>query len=161
MKQITNGCFNFNATTVIYVWTYDLVDDLKQVAVFWSIFLFQVQTLPLVPMNFNTLLMRTLPSRQILVPRTSRGCPLPTSPVHPLKILFDVLKWRPWDFLIWRSGVPGRLILDVPRTFSGCQDFSYRTFKACFRDDVWSSFGCPIISFCFSFGTYLIVQIYL
>ena len=102
-----------------------------------------------------------IPSRQILVSRTSRGCPLPTSPVHPLKILFDVLKWRPWDFLIWRSGVPGRLILDVPRTFSGCQDFSYRTFKACFRDDVWSSFGCPIISFCFSFGTYLIVQIYL
>ena len=102
-----------------------------------------------------------IPSRQILVPRTSRGCPLPTSPVHPLKILFDVLKWRPWDFLIWRSGIPGRLILYFPRTFSGCQDFSYRTFKACFRDDLWSSVGCPIISFCFSFGTYLIVQIYL
>ena len=102
-----------------------------------------------------------IPSQQILVPRTSRGCPLPTSPVHPLKILFDVLKWRPWDFLIWRSGIPGRLILYFPRTFSGCQDFSYRTFKACFRDDLWSSVGCPIISFCFSFGTYLIVQIYL
>ena len=30
-----------------------------------------------------------LPSRQILVPRTSRGCPPPTSPGRPLKILFD------------------------------------------------------------------------
>ena len=62
------------------------------------------------------------------------------SPGRPLKILFerpgdipiwrpgdvpiwrpeDVLKWRPDDVLIWRSkDVPGRLIRDVPRTFSG------------------------------------------
>ena len=89
MKQITNGCFNFNATTVIYVWTYDLVDDLKQVAVFWSIFLFQVQTLPLVPMNFNTLLMRTLPSRQILVPRTSSKDPIWSSEGRP-----NLMSWE-------------------------------------------------------------------
>ena len=32
----------------------------------------------------------------------------------------DVLKWRPGDVLIWRSrDVPGKLIWDVPRTFSG------------------------------------------
>ena len=32
----------------------------------------------------------------------------------------DVLKWRPGDALIWRSrDIPGRLIWDVPRTFSG------------------------------------------
>ena len=80
------------------------------------------------------------PSRQILVPRTSRGCPPPTSPGRLLKILFydpgdvsiwrpryvsiwrsgDVLKWRQVDVLIWRSrDIPGRLIRDVPRTFSG------------------------------------------
>ena len=72
------------------------------------------------------------PSRQILVPRTSRGRPPPTSPGRPLKILFDhlgdvpiwrpgdVLKWRPGEVLIWRSrDVPRRLIRDVPRTFSG------------------------------------------
>ena len=36
-----NGCFDFIATTPNYFWTYDLVDDLKQVAVFWSVFLLQ------------------------------------------------------------------------------------------------------------------------
>ena len=41
MKQITNGCFDFIATTPNYFWTYDLVDDLKQVAVFWSVLLLQ------------------------------------------------------------------------------------------------------------------------
>ena len=81
-----------------------------------------------------------MPSRQILVPRTSRGRPPPTSPGRPIKILFDrpgdvsiwrpgnvsiwrpgdVLKWRPGDVLIWPSrDIPGRLIRDVPRTFSG------------------------------------------
>ena len=73
-----------------------------------------------------------LPSWQILVTRTFQGCPTPTSPGRPLKILFDhpgdipiwrpgdILKWRPGDVLIWRSrDVPGRLICDVPRTFSG------------------------------------------
>ena len=68
------------------------------------------------------------PSRKILVPRTSRGRPLPTSPGRPLKILFDrpgdvlicrpgdVLKWRPEDVLIWPSrDVPGRLIRTSPR----------------------------------------------
>ena len=30
-----------------------------------------------------------LPSRQILVPRTSRGRPSPTSPGRPLTVLFD------------------------------------------------------------------------
>ena len=103
-----------------------------------------------------------IPSRQILVSRTSWGRPLSTSPARPLKILFDVLKWRPGDVLIWHSGdVPGRLILDVPRTFSGRQDVPYRSFKACFRDNVGSSVGCRKIYFFFSFGTYSIVQIYL
>ena len=54
------------------------------------------------------------------------------SPECHLKILFDhprnvaiwrlgdVLKWRPGDILIWRSrDAPGRLIVNVPRTFSG------------------------------------------
>ena len=62
------------------------------------------------------------------------------SPGRPLKILFDcpgdvpiwhpgdvsiwrsedALKWCPGDALIWRSRhIPGRLIRDVPRTFSG------------------------------------------
>ena len=63
---------------------------------------------------------KILPSRQILVLKTSRG--------RPLKILFDrpgyvpiwrpgdVLKWRPGDVLIWRSrDVPGRWIRDVPQ----------------------------------------------
>ena len=82
----------------------------------------------------------SLLSRQILVPRTSRGRPTPMSPGRPLKILFghpgdvpiwrfgdvliwrpgEVLKWHPGDVLIWRSrDVPGRFIWDVPRTFSG------------------------------------------
>ena len=73
-----------------------------------------------------------LPSRQISVPRTSRGRLPPTSPGRSLKIPFDrpgdvpiwrpgdVLKWRPGDVLIWRSrDVPGRLLRDVPRAFSG------------------------------------------
>ena len=70
----------------------------------------------------------------------SEGRPPPTSPGRPLKILFDspgdvpiwrpgdfpiwrpgdVLKCRPGDVLIWRSrNVPGSLIRDIPRTFSG------------------------------------------
>ena len=82
-----------------------------------------------------------LPSRQILVPRTSRGRPPPTSLGRPLKILSDcpgdVPIWRPEDVPIWRPrevlkwlsedvlirrlrDVPGRRIWDVPRTFSGC-----------------------------------------
>ena len=36
------------------------------------------------------------PSRQILVPRTSRGRPPPTSPGRPLKILFDRPNLTPW-----------------------------------------------------------------
>ena len=82
---------------------------------------------------------KILPSRQRLFPRTSRGRPPPTSPGRPLKILFDrpgdvliwrpgevpigragdVLKWRPGDVLTWCTrDDPGRLIRDVPRTFS-------------------------------------------
>ena len=41
----------------------------------------------------NLLGQNTQPSRQILVPRTSRGRPPPTSPSRSLKILFD----RPGD----------------------------------------------------------------
>ena len=95
----------------------------------------------------------------------SPGRPPLTSPGRPLKILFerpgdipiwrpgdvpiwrpeDVLKWRPDDVLIWRSkDVPGRLIRDVPRTFSGLpledlqsthiwiskkKNFSFRTYS--------------------------------
>ena len=73
-----------------------------------------------------------IPSQQIWVFRTSRGRPPPTFTGRPLKILCDhpgdVLIWRPrdvpichpGDVLIWHSrDVPGRLIRDVPRTFSG------------------------------------------
>ena len=70
----------------------------------------------------------------------SPGTLLPTSSGLPLKILFDrrgdipiwrprevsiwrpgdVLKWRPGDVLIWLSrDVRGRLIREVPKTFSG------------------------------------------
>ena len=70
----------------------------------------------------------------------SPGTPLPTSSGPPLKILFarrgdipiwrprevsiwrpgDVLKWRPGDVLTWPSrDVRGRLIREVPKTFSG------------------------------------------
>ena len=77
--------------------------------------------------NYNS-----IPSQQILVPRTSPRRPSPTSPGRPLKVLFyhpgevpiwrprKVLKWHPGDALIWRlRDVPGSLIRDVPRTFSG------------------------------------------
>ena len=68
-------------------------------------------------------------SRQILVLRTSRGRPPPTSPGRLVNILLDrlgdVLIWRPRDVLKGRledvlircsRDVPGRLIRDVPRT---------------------------------------------
>ena len=96
----------------------------------------------------------SLPSPQILVPRTSWG--------RPLKILFDspadvpiwrprdVLKWRPGDVLIWRSrDVPGRLIRDVPRTFSG------RPLEDLESTQTWMS----KFFFNFSFRTYSIDQI--
>ena len=75
-------------------------------------------------LDFWMRLIAYLPSRHILVPRTSRGRPPPTSPGRPLKILFDrpgdVLKLCAGDILIWHSrDVPGRLIRDVPRKFSG------------------------------------------
>ena len=60
--------------------------------------------------NFSYVPVFTLcrPSRQILVPRTYRGCPPPTSPGHLLKILFDRLGdvpiWHPRDVPIWRLG---------------------------------------------------------
>ena len=80
-----------------------------------------------------------------------------------LKIQFDhpghILKWRPRDILIWRSrDVPGRLIWDVPRTFSGrtLEDLQPRLW-----DDVRWSFGCLKISFSLFFVTYSIDQIYL
>ena len=111
-----------------------------------------------------------LPSRQILIPGTSRGRPPLTSPWRPLKILFDrprdvpiwcpgdvpiwcpgdVLKWRPRDALIWRSrDVPGGLIRDVLRTFSG------RPLEDLESTQTWMS----KIFFNFSFRTYSIDQI--
>ena len=89
----------------------------------------------------------------------SPGTPLPTSSGLPLKILFarrgdipiwrprevsiwrpgDVLKWRPGDVLIWRSrDVRGRLIRDVPKTFSG------RPLEDIESTQTWMSkfFGC-------------------
>ena len=94
-----------------------------------------------------------LPSRNILVSSTFRGLPPPTSLGRLLKILFHrprdvpiwscghVPIWRPRDVLIWCSrDTPGRLIRDVPRTFTGrpledlqstqtwmSQKFSFRT----------------------------------
>ena len=76
----------------------------------------------------------------------SPGRPPPTSPGRPLKILFD----RPGDVLIWRSrDVPGRLIRDVPRTFSG------RPLVDLESTQTWIS----KIFFNFSFRTYSIDQI--
>ena len=43
--------------------------------------------------TINNSILVTLPSGQILVPRTSRGRPPPASPGRPVKILFD----RPGD----------------------------------------------------------------
>ena len=115
---------------------------------------------------------KSTPSRQILVPRTSRGRLPPTSPGRSLKILFDrtgdvsiwrpgdvpiwlpgnVLKWRPGDVLIWCSrDVPGRLIRDVPRTFSG------HPLEDLQSTQTWIS----QIFFNFSFRTDSIDQIYL
>ena len=104
------------------------------------------------------------PSRQILVPRTSHGRSPPTSPGRSLKILFgcprDVLSWRlrnivNWrlgDFLIWRSSdVTGRLIRDIPRTFSG------RPLEDLQSTQIWMSQNF----FNFSFRTYSIGQIYI
>ena len=92
------------------------------------------------------------------------GRPPPTSPGCPLRILFDrprdvplwrpgdVLKWRPADVLIWRSrNVPGRLIRDIPRAFSGRPQRILRVLKL----------GCPNVFVNFSFRTYSIDQIYL
>ena len=62
------------------------------------------------------------------VPRTSPKDPIwPSGDVPiwrlgdvPIWCPGDVLKWRPGDVLIWRSrDIPGRLIRDVPKTFSG------------------------------------------
>ena len=50
--------------------------------------------------NFRKKLKEDDPSRQILVPRTSRWRLTPTSPGCPLKILFD----RLGDVPIWRPG---------------------------------------------------------
>ena len=69
-------------------------------------------------------LMKHLPSRQILVPRTSPSNVPRTSPKDPIWPFRgrpgEFLKWRPGVVLIRRSrDIPGRLIRDVPRTFSG------------------------------------------
>ena len=62
----------------------------------------------------------------------------------------DVLKWRPGDVLIWRSrDVPGRLIRDVTRTFSG------RPLEEIQSTQTWM----PKIFLNFSFRTYSIDQI--
>ena len=55
------------------------------------------------------------------VPRTYPKDPIwPSRGRNDLMSQSDVLKWRPGDILIWRSrDVPGRLIRDVPRTFTG------------------------------------------
>ena len=106
--------------------------------------------------------------RQILIRSLSRGCPPPTSPGRPLKILFDVpiwrprevLTWRPWivlnwrlrDVLIWRSmDVPARLIRDVSKLFSGrpLEDLQ----------SIWT--WMFLLFFNCSFRTYSIDQIYL
>ena len=81
------------------------------------------------------------------------------SPGHPVKILFDhqgdVLKWHPEDVLIWHSrGVPGRLIWDVPRTFSGCSLKDLQSTQTCMYK-ISSAFQNV------SFRTYSIVQIYI
>ena len=103
----------------------------------------------------------------------SQGRLPPTFPGRPLKILFDhsgdVPIWRPWDVLIWSPGdvlgwspgdvviwrsrdAPGRLIWDVPRTFSRRPLEDLRSTP---------KLRHPKISFNFSLRTYSIDQIYL
>ena len=62
----------------------------------------------------------------------------------------DVLKWRPEDVLIWHSrDVPGKLIWDVPRTFSGRPLGDLQSAQTCMSQHFFSS------------RTYSIDQIYL
>ena len=52
------------------------------------------------------------PSRQILDPKMSQGCPLPTYPERVLKMLFD----HPGDVLIWGPmDVLDQISRDVPQ----------------------------------------------
>ena len=89
--------------------------------------------------NYTTLLM--LPSRQILVVRTSRGRPHPTSQGRPLKTLLDhpgdVLKWRPGNVLSrrsreslggWFGTAPGRPLEDLQSTQTWMSKFFFLTF---------------------------------
>ena len=98
----------------------------------------------------NSYKTEVIPSRKILVPRTSRERPPPTSPGRPLKILFDrpgdvpiwhpgaFLRWRPEDVLIWRSRdvprrSPGRPLEDLESTQTWMSklflNFSFRTYS--------------------------------
>ena len=81
---------------------------------------------------FRMVIFSLYPAGKHWSPGHPKNVPSQTFPGRPLKILFVhpgdapiwrrgvVWKWRPGDDLIWRSrDVPGRLIRDVPRTFSG------------------------------------------
>ena len=105
------------------------------------------------------------PSRQILLPRTSRGRPPPTSLERPLKILFDHPRDVPSDLTSW--GRPGMMSRGRPNlTFKGRpwevdsgrpQNVSRPSKHGLGQCGVIS--WIPKIYFHFSFGTYSIDQI--
>ena len=80
---------------------------------------------PYLVLSWQILVLKTSPSN---VPKTSLKDPIWPSQVcpdltpwgHPNLTSSDILKRRPEDVLVWHSSdVPGRLIRDVTRTFSG------------------------------------------
>ena len=86
-----------------------------------------------------------IPSRQILVPRTSRGSPPPTSPGGPLKILFDrpdltsrgrpnpTFKGRLWEV---DSGRPQYVFRTSPRRPSEYSNLDVPKFFLTFLSEV-------------------------
>ena len=116
------------------------------------------------------------PSRQIVVPRTSRGRPPSSSPGRPLKVLCDypgdVPNWRPGEVPIWRPGDiskwrPGDvLIWRLWEVVSGCpQDVLRTSPRRPWKHIIGTIWGhrWMFLNFFlfFFFGTFLIDQIYL
>ena len=102
-----------------------------KIQLFHAIFILK-RTITRVSENFMVLSERMpvklIPRWQILIPRTSRGRPLPTSLERLLKILFN----HPEDVPIWRpkSTSQGRPLQ------KGFQHFPWRIFRVRLRDDV-------------------------
>ena len=99
-----------------------------------------VQSRNLEPVNTVSICNNT--SHQILVPRTSRGRPIPTSPKRYLEITFH----HPRNVSIWQHmGVSSRS--DMLRTSLGrrSQNVSQKTFKRFLRDDVLMSLNFVLL----------------